>query len=95
MTTKPALEPAPGRLAGQTCGVILLATGRTCGRPAVAYLVGGCVHEHISEGYFCADHRGRGLACGFNCRTCWTATDSHPCPVLARDMTSEVIPHDR
>ncbi|MEU8121311.1 hypothetical protein AB0C21_21605 [Spirillospora sp. NPDC049024] len=94
MTTKPTLEPATGGLRDATCGVILLATANICGRPAVAYLVGGCVHEHISEGYFCADHRGHGLASGFNCRTCWFATEPHPCPVLARDMTSEVIPHE-
>ncbi|WP_412517458.1 hypothetical protein K8Z49_01485 [Actinomadura madurae] len=95
MITKPTLQHPTGRLADHTCGVILLATGRLCGRPATAYLVGGCVHEHLSEGHFCADHRGPGLASGFNCRTCWFAAEPHPCPVLARDMTSEVIPDER
>jgi hypothetical protein len=95
MTTEPLLDYTTADLAGHTCGVRWSKTGRICGRPAIAYLVGGCVHEHRSEGYFCADHRGPGLASGFNCRICWFATEHHPCPVLARDMTSEVIPHDR
>ena len=93
-TTKPALIPIAGRLADETCGVISITTGHACGRPAIAYLVGGCVHEHLSEGYFCTDHLPRGLARGFNCRACWCAPESHPCPVLAHDMTREVISDD-
>ncbi|MFI0484666.1 hypothetical protein [Actinomadura sp. 9N215] len=75
-------------LSGQTCGLRWSDELDPCGQPAVALVIGGCVHEHITRDHLCVDHLGPALARKFHCHPCWDGPDSHGCPVLAREVTS-------
>lgn len=47
----------PGTLRGLTCERAKSTTLEECGSPAITHVVGGCVHEHITHGYLCGEHR--------------------------------------
>ena len=52
-----------------------------CGDPAIGLFRRACVHEHVRDGWMCAEHAGApetGL-----CRTCWELPGdlSHECPI--------------
>lgn len=52
--------------------------GVPCPSAATGYLRGGCVHEHIREGWVCDYHRERQQ--GTVCRVCYNL--GHVCPLL-------------
>lgn len=69
---------APGRFGGGKCG-----------RPAVAVVEYGCLHEHLDAEPVCAWHRDLLLAGDTLCARCWAGPlvsghESHPCRLLGR-----------
>lgn len=60
--------------------------GTECPRPAIWFLVAGCVHEHLDRGGVCDYHRQWFTESGEYCNTCYLV-DGHHC-----DMRLEFSP---
>lgn len=86
MTDARASIETIGTITGRTCGGAYTSTLERCTRPAVAYLVVGCIHEHIMRGYLCDQHRTEALDGQMLCPPCWLSPDQHRCPALAREV---------
>jgi hypothetical protein len=69
------------------CGYRTAGSERLCPAAPDSRVTVGCVHEHINEGWLCAEHLRNLNEGGSSCLTCYRLPDdSHRCPVIGRVM---------
>ena len=74
-------------MADHTCAVSVPFLGRICGLPADGIYRRACVHEHMRDGYVCADHVEM-VEYGL-CLPCFEL-DGHYCPIT---LTAVEVTH--
>lgn len=57
---------------------------RECGESAVARVLIGCVHEHVTGSRACRRHLDRLKLGKTNCERCYSGPESHTCKVIGR-----------
>lgn len=89
-TTAEHAQDAASPATAESCEAIreLLGYEGLCQQPAIGKFRRICVHEHIRDGWLCADHAGNsqyGL-----CRACHDLPGrwSHECPIAMTEVTA-------
>ncbi len=75
---------------GRTCEAIWTWLGieAACGETAAGLFRRACIHEHVRDGWMCAEH-ARTPETGL-CRTCWELPGeaAHECPISIAEVTA-------